>query len=66
MGTSITLDKKVRPNANYLPDRRKSLFSKLKKGSKGTRGLGDRGDVLIAALSKKKEGAGRPRISQGC
>lgn len=37
LNASVTLDKKARSDANCLPDRRKSLFLKPKKRSKGAR-----------------------------
>lgn len=35
LSVNVALDKKVRPNTNCSPDRRKSPSSKPKKGSKG-------------------------------
>ena len=66
LGASAALDKKVRLDANYLPDRSRSLFSKTEKGSKGTCGLDGRGNILVTIMEKRKGGVSRPRASKGC
>lgn len=66
LSASIASNKRARPNANYLPYKRRSPSPKLKKGSRGAWGPGGRWGVSVTALGKRKGGKGRPEFGKGC
>lgn len=66
LGTSATSDKKARPDADCLPDGRRTLSPKSEKGFRSAWGPGGRGSVSLAAFGKRKRGVGRPGAGRGC
>lgn len=66
LGTSAALDKKLRLDANNSLNRKRGLFPKPEKRSRGISELGSRGGVSVTALGKKKGDAGRPRAGKKC
>lgn len=66
LGASTILDKKVRPDTNCLPYRRRSPPSKPEKESRGTWEPSSRGGISIAVSGKNKRGASRLGASRGC
>lgn len=65
-GTSTLLDKKAKPDADCLPDKRKSPSLKLEEESKGIKRPSNMKSILVAILNKKKGGANRSGASKGC
>ena len=54
LSASTTLDKRARPDANYLLDKKRNPFFKPEKESKGAWGPNSKKNVLVAGLDKKK------------
>lgn len=64
LGANAVLDKKARPDTDYLSNARKSSFFKLKKVFRSAGRSGSRVDVSLVILDKNQRDIGRSRADK--